>query len=186
MSWRTGLGLALLVAAIVSGWSAWRMRDRSAPAAAQAQRSDYVLRDFELVALGKDGAESLRLRAPQLQRSRDDESLDIDAPVFLIPAAQGPWRVRADRGWVSPDGDLARLEGDVSGHSDPAEGPPTTFRTTRLELLPDQDLVRTGAPVTLTRPGIMQTGTGLEANLKTRQYRLLSQVRTRYEPSVRR
>ena len=27
MSWRTLLGVALLLAAIVSGWSAWRMRD---------------------------------------------------------------------------------------------------------------------------------------------------------------
>lgn len=186
MSWRTGLGLLLLVAALVSGWSAWRMRGRDAPAAAQAQRSDYVLRDFELVVLGKDGAESVRLQAPQLQRSREDQSLDIATPLFLVPAEQGPWRLRADRGWVSPGADLVRLDGNVAGDSDPAAGMPTTFRTTRLELLPDQDLARTDQPVELRQPGIIQTGTGLQANLKSRQYRLLSKVRTRYEPSARR
>ena len=55
MSWRTTLGLALLAAALVSGWSAWRMRDRSEPPPVAAQRSDYVLRDFEMVMLANDG-----------------------------------------------------------------------------------------------------------------------------------
>lgn len=184
MNWRVALGLALLAAAIVSGWSAWRMRGHDAPAPTQVQRSDYVLHDFELITLGRDGTESMRLQAPHLQRSRDDDSLDITMPVFMIPGEQGDWRVQAEHGWVSADGDLARLEGSVSGRSDPAAGPPTTFDTERLELLPDKDLARTRDQVVLTRPGIIQTGTGLKANLKTRQYRLLSQVRTRYEPSV--
>src|SRR5690606_41623773 len=72
-----------------------------------------------------------------------------------------------------------------AGDSDPASATPTTVRTASLELLPSQDLARTAQPVQLTQPGITQTGTGMEANLKTRQYRLLSQVRTRYEPSAR-
>ena len=185
MNWRAALGLTLLAAAIVSGWSAWRMRGSDAPTAGLAQRSDYVLRDFELVGLGSDGTESMRLLAPRLQRG-EDQSMDITTPLFMIPGSGGTWQVRAEHGWVSPDAELARLEGGVSGRSDPDAGPPTTFDTASLELLPDQDLARTRGQVTLTQPGIIQTGTGLEANLKTRQYRLLSQVRTRYEPSASR
>jgi lipopolysaccharide export system protein LptC len=186
MNWRPALGVCLLLAAILSGWSAWRMRAGDAPASAAAQRSDYVLHDFELRVLGKDGHESLRLQAPLLQRSRQDQSLDITAPRFLIPTSQGPWTLRADRGWVTPEADLARLQGNVHGDSDPGAGAPTRFRTDNLELLPDQDLARTSDKVELTQPGIIQTGQGLQADLKTRQYRLLSQVRTRYEPSARR
>ena len=100
MSWRTLLGLVLLVAAAVTGWSAWNMRERAAPDAGAGQRSDYVLRDFELVTLGKDGTESVRLRAPELQRSREDESLDIVRPLFLMPGEGGGWQLAADRGWV--------------------------------------------------------------------------------------
>ncbi len=184
MTWRAALGLALLAAAIISGWSAWRMRGREAPSADLTQRSDYVLRDFELVVLDQGGAESMRLLAPLLQRSREDESLEVTTPLFLVPGSRGTWEVRAQTGWVSPDNTLARLEGGVVGRSDADAGPPTTFSTSRLELLPDQDLARTSGQVTLSRPGVQQTGTGLEANLKTRQYRLLSQVRTRYEPSA--
>lgn len=181
MSWRSLLGLALLAAALVSGWSAWRMRDRSEPAPANGQRSDYVLRDFEMVMLRKDGTESVRLKAPEMQRSQVDESLSIVQPVFLMPAQPGAWRLSADRGWVAPDADLIRLEGNVAGDSEGENPSQASLRTGRLELLPDQNLARTDDRVTLTQPGIMQTGVGMEADLKNRNYRLHSQVNVRYE-----
>ncbi|RRN80449.1 LPS export ABC transporter periplasmic protein LptC [Pseudoxanthomonas sp. SGD-10] len=184
MNWRLLLGLVLLAAAAATGWSAWQMRGREAPAAASGERSDYVLRDFELVILGKDGLESVRVQSPELQR-REDESMDLEQPLFLAPAEPGPWRLSAERGWISADGELLRLEGNVAGDSDPASPAPSSFRTDVLEFLPAQDLARTDRPVRVTRPGLLQTGNGMEANLKTRQYRLLSQVRTRYEPSAR-
>lgn len=184
MNWRLLLGLVLLAAAAATGWSAWQMRGREAPAAASGERSDYVLRDFELVILGKDGLESVRVQSPELQR-REDESMDLEQPLFLAPAEPGPWRLSAERGWISADGELLRLEGNVAGDSAPASPAPSSFRTDVLEFLPAQDLARTDRPVRVTRPGLLQTGNGMEANLKTRQYRLLSQVRTRYEPSAR-
>ena len=70
MSRRTLLGLALLAAAVVTSWTAWRNRDRDQAPPAPEQRSDYVLRDFELVMLARDGSESLRLTAPELKRRR--------------------------------------------------------------------------------------------------------------------
>lgn len=186
MSWRTLLGLVLLVAAVVTGWSAWNMRERSTPATDGHQRSDYVLRDFELVTLTKDGTESVRLKAPELQRSRQDESLSVVRPVFLVPGADGGWRMTADSGWIAADGNLVRLQGNVAGDSAEGHPVPTTFRTGTLELLPEQDQARTGEQVTLTQPGIMQTGVGFQADLKTRRYQFLSQVKTRYEPTARR
>ena len=185
MNWRL-LGSGLLVAAAVTGWWAWNMRDRETPEASVGQRSDYVLRDFELVTLDKTGVESVRLKAPELQRSREDESLAITRPLFLLPGQDGGWTMSADQGWVSADGSLVRLTGNVAGDSAEGHPVPTTFRTGTLELLPDQHLARTDDRVTLTQPGIMQTGVGFKANLRARQYQLLSQVKTRYEPSARR
>ena len=186
MSWRKLLGLALLVAAVATGWLAWNRRDRGEPQATATERSDYVLRDFEMAMLGKDGIESVRLQAPELQRNREDQSLAILQPLFLMPGEDGGWRLAADQGWVNADGSLARLEGNVKGDSAEGHPVPTTFRTDRLELLPDKHLARTDNRVTLTQPGIMQTGVGFEANLRTQRYKFLSQVKTRYEPSSRR
>ncbi|MCW4453495.1 LPS export ABC transporter periplasmic protein LptC [Flavobacterium sp. MXW15] len=188
MSWRSVLGIALLLAAIVSGWSAWQQRDAITVAATDEGSSDYVLRDFEIIALDEQGKESTTLRAPTMERSRSDETMTIDQPLFLLPDRDGRhWQLRARTGWVSAKGEEMRLRGDVSGDS-PRDGdiPVTTFRTQSLDVFPERNLARTDDKVTMTRPGIMQTGVGFEADLKSSQYRLLSQVKTRYEPNAAR
>ena len=67
MNWRLALTLVLLLGAIASGWSVWRMAH---PAGEEvlATRPDYVLRDFEITALDRQGKESFTLRGPVLQR----------------------------------------------------------------------------------------------------------------------
>ena len=106
----------------------------------------------------------------------------------VLPDAEGRhWQLRADTGWVSPKGEELRLRGNVAGDS-PQDGstPPTTFRTTALDVFPERSLARTAEPVTMARPGLRQSGVGFEADLKSRQYSLLSQVKTRYEPNAAR
>ncbi|APP74841.1 LPS export ABC transporter periplasmic protein LptC [Xanthomonas vesicatoria ATCC 35937] len=188
-NWRTTLGVVLFAAAVISGWSAWQQRARPAAAVVDESKADYVLRDFELITLDKQtGKEAMTLRAPEMHRNRADQTADITTPVFLLPDnANQPWTLRAKTGWVSPKGDELRLRGDVEGDSPTAGAtPPTTFRTESLDVFPQQNLAKTAAPVTMRRPGIMQSGVGFEADLKSRQYKLLSQVKTRYEPNAAR
>lgn len=187
MSWRSVLGWTLLAAAILSGWSAWRQHDRARDAVADDDGVDYVLRDFEMTALDKDtGKVSLILRAPEMHRDRADQISHITTPLFLIPDNDGlEWTLRARTGWLSPKGEELRLREDVMGDSPTSGGvPPTTFRTRSLDVFPRQNQARTAEAVTMTRPGIMQRGVGFEADLKARQYKLLSQVKTRYEPNA--
>ena len=85
-NWRTTLGAVLLAAAIISGWSAWQQRARPVAAAVDDSKADYVLRDFELIALDKEsGKESMTLRAPEMHRNRADQTSKITTPVFLLP-----------------------------------------------------------------------------------------------------
>ncbi len=188
MNWRTVLGLGLLFAALASGWSAWRHRPSNAPHVVEQGSTDFVLKDFEITTLDKEGKESMTLRAPSMERSRADQTSNITTPLFLLPDAAGnQWELRAETGWVSAKGEELRLRGNVSGDS-PKDGktPPTTFRTDALDVFPDRNLAHTAASVTLTRPGLQQTGVGFEADLKSQQYSLLSQVKTRYEPNAAR
>ena len=188
MNWRNVLGLGLLLAALASSWSAWRHRATTEPVGPDESRTDFTLGNFEIVALGKDGKESMTLRAPAMERSRADQTSTLTRPLFLLPDGAGQhWQLQADTGWVSAKGEELRLRGNVAGDS-PSDGktPPTTFRTDALDVFPDRDLARTAGQVTLTRPGLHQTGVGFEANMKSRQYSLLSQVKTRYEPNAAR
>ncbi|MCL7713316.1 LPS export ABC transporter periplasmic protein LptC [Stenotrophomonas mori] len=188
MNTRLLIGGALLLAALASGWSAWKQRGAKGPAPAAAQRADFILGDFEIISLDKDGKERITLRAPSMERNKADQTSSIVRPLFLLPDADGQhWQLRADTGWVSAKGEELRLRGHVAGDS-PRDGttPPTTFRTSKLNIYPDRNQARTSARVTMTRPGLRQTGTGFRVNLDTRQYSLLSEVKTRYEPNAAR
>lgn len=183
MSWRTGLGLALLVATLLFGWSAWENRKKPAAEATNAAQSDYIMHDFEMVALDKDGNESVTLRAPEMHRVAADQTYAVTTPLFLIPDKDGGhMEVRSKTAWVAAKGEKAILRDDVVGNSPPGVGVPTDFKTSRLDIFPDQHLASTDQLVVLTRPGMTLQGTGFEINSQTQQYSFKSKVKSRYVP----
>ncbi len=188
MNGRFWLAIALGTAAVASSWMAWHQRDAAPQAATANNTADYVLHDFQIVGLDAQGKESVTLRAPHLARQSEDETVDIQTPLFLLPDGNGHhWQLAAATGWLSADGDQLRLQGGVSGHSPAgADIAPTTFRTESLTAFPRRNLVQTDDAVEITQPGLRQTGVGMQLDTTTQNLRLLSQVRTRYEPSAAR
>jgi lipopolysaccharide export system protein LptC len=182
MNWRTALTLVLLVAAIATGWSIWSHRGHAPLASGDSGRSDYVLHDFELVALDELGRESFTLRAPRMAREPDARSMDMASPVFLLPDSNRQyWKVVARHGWVAPEGDELRLRGDVVVTS-PPEAREVSMNTEQLNIYPERDLASTPAVVTITQPGSILRGRGMETNLATKHYELKSEVHSRYAP----
>jgi len=184
MSWRTALGGLLLVAALLSGWALLRERDKAPLAVGDDASNDYVLHDFQIIALDEQGRESTTLRAPRLERTRSDETMTIQTPLFLLPDRDGNhWELKSDTGWVSASGDKLRLTGNVSGDSPRVPAvPPTTFRTEQLDVFPKENRATADGLVTLTRPGMIQSGVGFTLNSSDKTYAFLSQVKTRYTP----
>ncbi|MCL1635246.1 LPS export ABC transporter periplasmic protein LptC [Luteimonas sp. SX5] len=186
-TWRGLLGLLLLLAAVFSGWSLWKQHQRGQPSAVRSDRPDYVLKDFEVVALDKQGKEAFTLRAPHLKRRPDDKTMTLDTPLFLFPDKDGAyWQTRSRSAWVSAKADEVRLTGDVNVDSPPGTARPVKMVTSQLNVFPDASLARTPELVTVTQPGFILRGRGFETNLKTKQYQFKSQVRSSYDPSTRR
>lgn len=181
-SWRLLLTLLLGLAALASGWSVWRMSHPAAETVLQT-RPDYVLRDFEIVALDEQGKESFTLRGPELLRDPTDKSMQLATPLFLVPDRQGRyWHVRAQRGTAPDGGRQLELLGQVRADSPPDAPPPTHIETDRLTLDLKANIAHTAASVLITRPGLTMRGVGLRADLDHQQVSLLSQVRTHYVP----
>lgn len=183
LSWRGGLTMILLVAAIASGWSVWTHSDEIADTVI-AQRPDYVLRDFEIVSLDSEGKEAFTLRGPELQRDLGAKSMTLLAPLFLVPDRNGTyWEVRSKQGFVPEDGKELRLRGDVVATS-PAQLPPQTrIESSELNLFPRANRATSAVAVTVTRPGLTMRGRGLEADFNRQQVALLSDVHSRYVPA---
>lgn len=187
MNWRGILTLALLAAALITGWSLWQQRQQTRPAAARSDRPDYLLKEFEVVSLNEEGKEAFTLRAPLLKRRPDDKTMTLNTPLFLFPDKQGAyWQARSKTAWVSAKAEEVRMRGDVSIDSPVDDPRPVSMKTARLNVFPDKDVASTPDLVTITQPGLILRGRGFQTNLKTKRYEFKSQVRTTYEPSTRR
>lgn len=181
-NWRLLLTLLFAAAALASGWSVWRMAHPASETVLHT-RPDYVLRNFEIVVLGKQGQESFTLRGPELLRDPREKIMHLATPLFLVPDRQGRhWNVRAQRGSVPADGTSLELYGQVRADSPEGIPPPTRIETDRLTLDLQANLARTTAKVVITRPGLTMRGVGLKADFDHQQVSLLSQVRTHYVP----
>ena len=71
MNWRLSLTLLLLLGAIATGWSVWRM-SHPADDGVLRTRPDYVLRDYEITALDKQGKPG---RETALARTKIEEAV---------------------------------------------------------------------------------------------------------------
>lgn len=182
---RRGLNVALALLAVVLGSLAvWQWRLRQVPPADPPQRSDYILRDFELTTLDKDGRESFTVVGPYLQRDVGGRSLSLVQPRFSFPDRDaGRWQARSDTAWVSPGADEVHLLDRVQMVGPPGEtGLSTRFETETLVVLPDVDQARTDDRVTVTQGDSILAGTGLRADMKAKRFQLQNDVKGRYAP----
>ena len=186
MNWRLAVILALLAGALLSGWFAWR-GDEAAPVEAAADaRSDFILRDFEVVTLDGSGQESFSLRAPELRQTPGARTLELTTPLFLMPDQHGSrWEVRSKTGWVNEKSTLVQLRGDVVADSPAGATRPTVVRTEALDVYPQDNRATSEAVVTITSPGTTMRGTGMEADLAGKRIQLLSNVSLNNDPNHR-
>jgi len=183
MNWRLWLILALLAGALLSGWFAWRADIPDLDQADDTVRSDYILRDFEVVTLDSSGQESFSLRAPELQQTPGARTLELVTPLFLMPDQHGSrWEVRSKTGWVNEKSTLVQLRGDVVADSPMGATRPTVVRTEQMDVYPAENRATSDAVVTITTPGTTMRGTGMEADLASKRIQLLSKVSLNNDP----
>lgn len=184
MNWRGVLTLILLVIAIAAGWAIMRQRANLSASGESDARPDYVLHDFEIITLQKDGTEGFTLQAPKLARSPGNHEMNIDQPTFLFPDKQGQrWRSRSATGWVDGEGNEVRLRGNVI-LDNPQAAKSMRVETEALNVFPNANRATSDQQVTITQPGATIRGRGLEAQLDTQRVTLKSEVRARYASSI--
>ena len=184
MNWRGALTLILLAVAIAAGWAIIRERANLRASGEAEARPDYILHDFQIITLQKDGTEGFTLLAPKLARTPGNHEMNIDRPTFLFPDKNGErWRSRSATGWVSGDSKEVRLRGNVI-LDNPEGAKKMRVQTEALNVFPDANRATSDQQVTITQPGATIRGRGLEAQLDTQRVTLKSEVRARYASSI--
>jgi lipopolysaccharide export system protein LptC len=183
MNGRLVLTCVLLFGALLTGWLVVRNRTHGPARPTHGGQSDYVLRDFELIALDDTGKESFTVRAPLLLQTPGAKTMELTTPLFLLPDVEGHyWRVRSRTGWVSERRDLLRLRGNVVTTSPVEDKRAIVMKTRQLNVYPNTRKATSAAVVTVTEPGLTMRGRGLDADLAARRFTLLSQATARYVP----
>jgi lipopolysaccharide export system protein LptC len=186
---RTLVAAAVLaVVAALTQWLAWlegvpeRVDTFVGP-----PRSDYTLRDYQLTSYDEQGRRRFTVESPRLVKHPELDTFDIDTPSFrLWDGRQRGWTARSQRGWVRADAKALRLSGAVAVDRVAAAGvEPLALRTDSLDALLDSNHLRAPGAVTITQPGSILRGTGLEADLDAERYVLEQQVTAQYDPKIK-
>lgn len=178
------LAAVLAVFAAITGWTLWLQEDRTtSDVFAGPPRSDYVLHQFAMTALNAEGKLSFVVEAPRLAKHPQLDTFTIDEPRFRIIDGPGDtWIATSRTAWVSADAKELRLSETVEADRvADADSTPLSLRTERLTALLDTSRMLSDAPVTITQPGLILRGTGLDADLAKNRFTLLADVKARYE-----
>ena len=176
------------VLALLTQWLLWLERpgDRG-DTFVGPPRSDYVALDYELVARDEQGAFAFSATGPRAVRHPFVGSFDLATPRLRLHDSEGnDWDGESRSGWVSSDGSVVKLAGEVElRRKGKPKVTPVTIASERLTTFTRTREVVSDDPVTITEPGSILRGTGMRAQLKQQHLELKSSVSLRHDPKIR-
>lgn len=144
--------------------------------------ADFMAENFTATQLDVTGRPEYSLTARKMVHYPDDESTELDHPRLVqLRVDAPPLRVRSDRGTVTKDGKEVHFYDNVVVTRDATPSrPELRVDTSYLMVLPDPDIARTPERVVITEAGSRLSGVGMEANNKTHEFELKSDVHGTY------
>ena len=181
------LALVLVIAAAVSWWLA--QPEEKVPASVSKtggdRQIDYYIRGLDVTRMTEAGVPAHRLRTPQLRHFSDDETSELEQPHLTVYQADAPpWEVDSETAWVSPDGTLILLQGDVLiTREGDADDRPMRIVTSNLRVQPEQDYAETDEQVRVISETDWVDSIGMQAWMRPpSRLKFLSQVKGYYVP----
>jgi len=176
--------ILLVLSAGASWWLANRLHHRELAAITDAHSPDYWVEGLTFTTMGPDGRPSRRLGAERMVHYADDDSTELSRPRLSVFEGEGPpWKIRSETGWVSSDGELILLQGEVRMERSEAEGVrPVDILTRDLRIQPKQGFAETDRAVSARSLADWVRAEGMQVwfNGPVR-IKLLSNVRGQYE-----
>ena len=177
------VGMLLLLAG-GSWWLAERSTLNGTDYTQIAHTPDYYLEGFTATTMNDKGRPSQRLRAKKMIHYPDDDSTELWEPkLTLYDEERPPWRVKSEMGWVSGDGEVLLLQGEVKIDRSEIPGVRPMHITTRdLRVQPKDNYIETDAEVQSHSGKNRLDAVGMQAWFnKPVRIKLLANVRGYYE-----
>lgn len=180
------LALVMVLAAVVS----WQLVQQEEPASQAVHPSgprqiDYYVTGLDLTRMTLAGKPAHRLRAENLHHYTDDETTELQQPHLTVFQDDAPpWEVDSERAWVSADGSLVLLSGEVLIEREAdANNRPMRILTRELRVQPDEDYAETDEKVRVESNSDWLDAVGMQAWLRPpSRFKFLSQVKGYHVP----
>lgn len=172
---------------LITGATWWLAKQSQPPETTYKTKShtpDYFLEGFEDTQMDSSGRPSQQLSAERMTHYPDNDSTELTRPrIRLYDGKRPPWRVRADSGWLSGDGQVVLLQGEVNiDRSASPETRPIHIVTRDLRVQPKENYIETDEPVKFTSNQDTVNAKGMQAWFnKPIRLKLLADVRGYYE-----
>ncbi len=145
---------------------------------------DYTMHNFVTTQTDVTGQLRYVLSATEMLHYPDDDSTVLQRPRFTQFTLNKPYtQIEGLRGYVSSNGEEVELVDNVKVVRQAFEGKgEMQVLTEKLLILPNQDLVKTNAPVTIKQaPKTVITAVGMIYDKKNQTVKLLNRVKVHYE-----
>jgi lipopolysaccharide export system protein LptC len=180
---------SIIILLLVAGGT-WLLMDHLEPEEKKSftvsHTPDYFLDGFVTTTMNIDGKPKQRIRGDRMIHYIDDDSTEITQPIMTIYNGEAPpWVVVSEAGWLSADGDLLMLLGEVQmdrAGSDTTK--PTHIDTNDLRVQPKDDYAETDQNIFITSIDDKMKGIGMRFFFSEPvRFELLSEVRGYYVPT---
>ena len=145
---------------------------------------DYTMNNFVTTQTDEQGQLRYILAAAEMLHYPDDDSTVLQRPRFTQYAVNKPYtQIEALRGYISSNGEEVQLVDNVKIVRQAFEGKgEMQVLSEKLWIYPQQDLVKTDAPVTIKQaPKTVITAVGMVYDKKAQTVTLLNRVKVHYE-----
>lgn len=177
--------LALMIA--LAALTYWLDRAVQSPAAAPnallRHDPDYIVDKLLATRMDVSGAIKNTLFSQKLTHFPDDDTTTLEAPRFISHArgAGAPLTVTSKTGLVSSNGENVYFRDNVRAVRAPfGQRSELVVETEYLHVMPDDNVVKTDRPVTITDASMVIQAVGMELNSETRILKFDAQVRGVY------
>ena len=179
--WLLLLPLAVMSAIWLGGFG-----DPTEAPTAVAHTPSFYVENFVATTMGSNGRHRRRVEAAYMAHFADTDTHELESPYLVLYRERGqPWHVRSEQGWLSGEGDVLLLLGQVRIWRNNADGERlVAIETQDLRVLPESEYGETDQPIRIITPHSQTQGVGMRAYMDTSRVELLSQVKTVYDPNT--
>ena len=146
-----------------------------------AELPDTYVNQANITTYGVNGNPKYRIKSTQFIHFPGYKDAEVLNPLIFVFQEQGsPWKIRAQKGWVTPDGEQLRLQENVVISRQASKfNQFSQLESEHLSVWPKQEYAESDKAVKITTDETIVTAVGLEADLYQQQYHLLSQVKVK-------